>query len=374
MKKINKMDTERIVAIDSGAWGAMDDLNLYQDMKDFIYGCMKMQKPGKKAMYNGRRFAIDETLEMDDEVHSVKFMQAYIACGLYELEHQALEEKVEEEITYWIYKFKQGIFRHNIPDIAIMEKDVAKIETMITLRFKDLDCYEEEEIITYQEHKEDVYSVMKDYELDMCSGSSYVFFEVFDLDDLFVAQEYIACGLFELEHHYLEPHIEKLMTYWVYQFKHGVFDHVVPDLDVMRADIETIETLTTLKFEDWLIYDGKDMPYQYRRDYVNEWMTAQLAINPNTCRSEPVYSSMSEGDVLKICQYYITCGLFELRYTRLEPTVEDNMVYGIYLFKKGVFDNFVPDLDLMKADVEKIEAMLDYKIDDIDWDEDYYED
>lgn len=45
-------------------------------------------------------------------------------------------------MTYWIYQFKEGIFDDEILDLDVMKDDVAKIESMMTLRFEDLECYE----------------------------------------------------------------------------------------------------------------------------------------------------------------------------------------------------------------------------------------
>ena len=70
-------------------------------------------------------------------------MQAFIACGLFELEHNNLEERIEEQMTYWIYQYEHfGKFKDIIPDCDVMEADIAKIKSMMHLRLEDLACDE----------------------------------------------------------------------------------------------------------------------------------------------------------------------------------------------------------------------------------------
>ena len=119
-------------------------MNLYLDMKEMIYSLMDAQKPGINPISCGSGFAIDYSLLLHDP-EDIELMQAFIACGLYELEHNDLEPRIEEQMTYWIYQFKQGLFRNDIPDADVMEKDIEKIESMMRLRFEDLECYQADE-------------------------------------------------------------------------------------------------------------------------------------------------------------------------------------------------------------------------------------
>lgn len=117
------------------------------------------------------------------------------------------------------------------------------------------------EILTYKDRKEDVYSWMNAQKPDVnpiSYGSSYVFSELYDIDDIILCQYFIACGLYELEHNDLEPRIEEQMTYWIYQFKQGLFRNDIPDADVMVKDIEKIESMMRLRFEDLECYQADE--------------------------------------------------------------------------------------------------------------------
>lgn len=111
----------------------------YQDEKDFVYDGMNGQKPHVNPISYGSSFIFDYSMHSFEEL---EFMMCFIACGLYELEHNDLEERIEEQMTYWIYQYKKGMFRDQIVDKKILEKDIQKIESMIKLRFEDLECYE----------------------------------------------------------------------------------------------------------------------------------------------------------------------------------------------------------------------------------------
>ena len=117
----------------------------------------------------------------------------------------------------------------------------------------------EKEIVTYQDRKEDVYSWMNIQKPDVNPiswGSGYVFSELYDVDDIVICQYFIACGLFELERNELEPRIEEQMTYWIYQIKQGMFKNEIPDIDVLLKDIEKIESMMHLRFEDLECYEA----------------------------------------------------------------------------------------------------------------------
>ena len=109
-------------------------------MKDLIYDCMNTQKPGINPISYGSGFAIDYTLLLHD-LEDYELMKAFIV----ELEHNDLEPRIEEQMTYWIYQVKQGLFRDDIPDADVMKKDIEKIESMMRLRFEDLECYQADE-------------------------------------------------------------------------------------------------------------------------------------------------------------------------------------------------------------------------------------
>lgn len=113
----------------------------YSDMKEMIYCCMDAQNPKTNPMSYASGFAIDYSLLLHDP-EDYELMQAFIACGLYELEHNDLEERIEAQMTYWIYQYEHFNKFKEIPDCDIMEKDIAKIKSMKNLKFKDLECYE----------------------------------------------------------------------------------------------------------------------------------------------------------------------------------------------------------------------------------------
>ena len=117
----------------------------------------------------------------------------------------------------------------------------------------------EKEVETYKDIKEDVYSWMNAQNPDVnpiSYGSSYVFSELWEIDDLTLCQYFIACALFELERNQLEERIEEQVTYWIYQFKKGIFDKYIPDLEEMLRDVEKIESLIKLRFEDLECYEA----------------------------------------------------------------------------------------------------------------------
>ena len=121
----------------------IEDEISYQGMKISIYDDMNAQNPDVNPITYGSHFAIDYNMLLHDP-EDVELMQAFIACGLFELEHEDLEERIEEQMTYWIYQYEHfNQFKDIIPDYEIMEKDIKKIKSMINLRFEDLACYED---------------------------------------------------------------------------------------------------------------------------------------------------------------------------------------------------------------------------------------
>lgn len=104
---------------------------------------MNSQKPNVNPISYGSGFAIDYSMMYCGDFDVYEYMQAYIACGLFELEHNDLEPRIEEQMTYWIYQYEHfGRFKDIIPDCDVMEADIAKIKSMMHLRFEDLECYE----------------------------------------------------------------------------------------------------------------------------------------------------------------------------------------------------------------------------------------
>jgi len=70
----------------------------------------------------------------------------WIACGLYEVERGELEDITEAYMTKWIYLYKKGYFDDaKIKDRDLLEADIAKIELLMDLRFKDLVVYDEKD-------------------------------------------------------------------------------------------------------------------------------------------------------------------------------------------------------------------------------------
>ena len=48
------------------------------------------------------------------------------------------------------------------------------------------------------------------------------------------------------------------MTYWIYQYEHfGKFKDIIPDCDVMEADIAKIKSMMHLRFEDLACDEGQ---------------------------------------------------------------------------------------------------------------------
>ena len=120
----------------------MEKADSYLEMKELIYDCMNAQEPDKNPISYGSHFAIDYTILLFD-YEDYELMQAFIACGLFELEHHDLEERIEAQMTYWIYQYEHfGKFKDIIPDCDVIEADIAKIKSMMRLRFEDLACYE----------------------------------------------------------------------------------------------------------------------------------------------------------------------------------------------------------------------------------------
>lgn len=74
----------------------------YQDTKDFIYDSMNAQEPDKNPISWGSGFAIDHSTLLHP-YQDYDLTESFIACGLFELEHNALEERIEAQMTYWIY-------------------------------------------------------------------------------------------------------------------------------------------------------------------------------------------------------------------------------------------------------------------------------
>ena len=120
----------------------MEKADSYLEMKELIYDCMNAQEPDKNPISYGSHFSNNYTILLFDyEEHEL--MQAFIACGLFELEHHDLEERIEGQMRYWIYHYEHfGKFKDIIPDCDVMEADIAKIKSMMRLRFEDLACYE----------------------------------------------------------------------------------------------------------------------------------------------------------------------------------------------------------------------------------------
>lgn len=116
----------------------MEEVIYYQDYKDDVHDCMRAQNVGINPISYGSGMIFSEINDPED----IELCQYFIACGLFELEHNDLEPRIEEQMTYWIYQIKQGMFKNEIPDMDVLLKDIEKIESMMHLRFEDLECYE----------------------------------------------------------------------------------------------------------------------------------------------------------------------------------------------------------------------------------------
>ena len=102
---------------------------------------MNAQKPDINPIFYGSSYVFYELGDVDN----LRLCEYFIACGLFELEHHDLEERIEEQMTYWIYQYEHfGRFKDEIPDCELLERDIEKIKSMMTLRFEDLECYETE--------------------------------------------------------------------------------------------------------------------------------------------------------------------------------------------------------------------------------------
>ena len=75
----------------------MEKADSYLEMKELIYDCMNAQEPDKNPISYGSHFSNNYTILLFDyEEHEL--MQAFIACGLFELEHHDLEERIEGQM------------------------------------------------------------------------------------------------------------------------------------------------------------------------------------------------------------------------------------------------------------------------------------
>lgn len=98
----------------------MEKADSYLEMKELIYDCMNAQEPDKNPISYGSHFSNNYTILLFDyEEHEL--MQAFIACGLFELEHYDLEERIEGQMTYWIYQYEHfGKFKDIISDCDVI--------------------------------------------------------------------------------------------------------------------------------------------------------------------------------------------------------------------------------------------------------------
>lgn len=117
----------------------MEEVIAYTERKEDVYSWMNAQYHNGNPISFGSSYVFSE---LGDDVDNLRLCEYFIACGLYELEHNDLEPRIEEQMTYWIYQYKKGMFNDLIPDKEVMEEDIRKIESMITLKFEDLECYE----------------------------------------------------------------------------------------------------------------------------------------------------------------------------------------------------------------------------------------
>lgn len=110
----------------------------YLETKEFVYDVLqpyyKKNTPAK--------IATNDLFDEITEVNDLDLAMYFIATGIFQIERNILEKRIEEQLTYWIYQFKKGVFNKDISDLELMQKDVKKIESLIKLRFKDLECYE----------------------------------------------------------------------------------------------------------------------------------------------------------------------------------------------------------------------------------------
>lgn len=115
----------------------MEEVIYYIDRKNYVYGCMK----SFKELSQGSAYTFDELYDIDARREA----EISIACGLYELEKEGtdgLEDDVESWMTDGIYRYLRGDFKGMIPDEELLIKDIKKISSMMTLRFKDLRIYD----------------------------------------------------------------------------------------------------------------------------------------------------------------------------------------------------------------------------------------
>lgn len=52
----------------------------------------------------------------------VELFLYFVAIALFQIERNGLEDRVEEQVTYWIYQYKCGLFTNQIEDEKLLKR------------------------------------------------------------------------------------------------------------------------------------------------------------------------------------------------------------------------------------------------------------
>lgn len=77
------------------------------------------------------------------DIEDTEYLCIYVALGLAELENDVLEDYVECQMTGWINAYKMGEFENMIEDKCLLDEDIKKIESMITLKYDEVELNNE---------------------------------------------------------------------------------------------------------------------------------------------------------------------------------------------------------------------------------------
>ena len=111
----------------------MEDYYDYRSAKKYILNQVKYESTDELEC----RIFYTDWYDNDNTL----FLYYSVALGLYELEHNSLSSRLEEQMTYWIYQYNIG----NVgSEDTLLNEDIKKIDELEKLKFKELDCYENE--------------------------------------------------------------------------------------------------------------------------------------------------------------------------------------------------------------------------------------
>lgn len=125
--------------------GKMEKKEDYKEIKEGTVDLLSVVLKNSKGdpFFEGSSRLFDYELAYSHPpVTDLELFLYFVATAVFQIENDGLEERVREQVTYWIYQYKKGVFKNLIENEELLKKDIQKIESMITLRFEDLECYE----------------------------------------------------------------------------------------------------------------------------------------------------------------------------------------------------------------------------------------